>query len=124
MSRTVLICDDALFMRKLINQVMTSGGFEVVGEAEDGSEAVDKYQTLKPDLVTMDLMMPQMNGIDAVREIMKLDSTACIIMCSSVGQEALVTEAMEAGARGYLVKPFQPPQLLAVAERALNAEGL
>lgn len=122
MSRTVLICDDALFMRKLINQVMTSGGFEVVGEAEDGSEAVDKYQTLKPDLVTMDIMMPQMNGIDAVREIMKLDSTACIIMCSSVGQEALVTEAMEAGARGYLVKPFQPPQLLAVAERALNAE--
>ncbi len=122
MSRTVLICDDALFMRKLINQVMTSGGFEVVGEAEDGSEAVDKYQTLKPDLVTMDLMMPQMNGIDAVREIMKLDSTACIIMCSSVGQEALVTEAMEAGARGYLVKPFQPPQLLAVAERALDAE--
>ena len=122
MSRTVLICDDALFMRKLINQVMTSGGFEVVGEAEDGSEAVDKYQTLKPDLVTMDLVMPQMNGIDAVREIMKLDSTACIIMCSSVGQEALVTEAMEAGARGYLVKPFQPPQLLAVAERALNAE--
>lgn len=122
MSRTVLICDDALFMRKLINQVMTSGGFEVVGEAEDGSEAVDQYQTLKPDLVTMDLMMPQMNGIDAVREIMKLDSTACIIMCSSVGQEALVTEAMEAGARGYLVKPFQPPQLLAVAERALNAE--
>lgn len=122
MSRTVLICDDALFMRKLINQVMTSGGFEVVGEAEDGSEAVDKYQTLKPDLVTMDLMMPQMNGIDAVREIMKLDSTACVIMCSSVGQEALVTEAMEAGARGYLVKPFQPPQLLAVAERALNAE--
>lgn len=122
MSRTLLICDDALFMRKLINQVMTSGGFEVVGEAEDGSEAVDKYQTLKPDLVTMDLMMPQMNGIDAVREIMKLDSTACIIMCSSVGQEALVTEAMEAGARGYLVKPFQPPQLLAVAERALDAE--
>ena len=122
MSRTVLICDDALFMRKLINQVMTSGGLEVVGEAEDGSEAVDKYQTLKPDLVTMDLMMPQMNGIDAVREIMKLDSTACVIMCSSVGQEALVTEAMEAGARGYLVKPFQPPQLLAVAERALNAE--
>jgi len=118
----VLICDDALFMRKLINQVMTSGGFEVVGEAEDGSEAVDKYQTLKPDLVTMDLVMPQMNGIDAVREIMKLDSTACIIMCSSVGQEALVTEAMEAGARGYLVKPFQPPQLLAVAERALDAE--
>ena len=122
MSRTVLICDDALFMRKLINQVMTSGRFEVVGEAEDGSEAVDKYQTLKPDLVTMDLMMPQMNGIDAVREIMKLNSTACIIMCSSVGQEALVTSAMEAGARGYLVKPFQPPQLLAVAERALNAE--
>ena len=122
MSRTVLICDDALFMRKLINQVMTSGGFEVVGEAEDGSEAVDKYQTLKPDLVTMDLMMPEMNGIDAVREIVQRDSTACLIMVSSVGQEALVTEAMEAGARGYLVKPFQPPQLLAVAERALDAE--
>ena len=122
MSRTVLICDDALFMRKLIHQAMTSGGFEVVGEAEDGSEAVDKYQRLKPDLVTMDLMMPKINGIDAVREIMKRDSTACIIMCSSVGQESLVTEAMKAGARGYLVKPFQPPQLLAAVERALNAE--
>ncbi len=122
MSRTVLICDDAMFMRKLIHQVMTSGGFEVVGEAEDGSEAVDKYQTLKPDLVTMDLMMPQMSGIDVVREIMKRDSNACIIMCSSVCQEALVTEAMKAGARGYVVKPFQSPQLLAAAERALGAE--
>ena len=122
MSRTVLICDDALFMRKLIHRVMTSGGFEVVGEAENGSEAVDKYQTLQPDLVTMDLIMPKMNGIDAVREIMKRDSTACIIMCSSVGQEAFVTEAMKEGARGYLVKPFQPPQLLAAAERALKPD--
>ncbi len=122
MSRTVLIRDDAMFMRKLIHQVMTDGGFEVVGEAEDGSEAVDKYQLLKPDLVTMDLMMPEMGGIDAVREIMKRDSTACVIMCSSVGQEELVTEAMKAGARGYVVKPFQPSELLAAAEHALNAE--
>lgn len=122
MSRTVLICDDALFMRKVIDQAMTSGGFEVVGEAETGSEAVDKYQTLKPDVVIMDLMMPGMTGIEALREIMKRDPTACIIMCSSVGNEALVTEAMKAGARDYIVKPFQPRLLLAAAERALVPE--
>ena len=120
MSRTVLICDDALFMRKLIAQVLTHGDFDVVGEAETGVEAVEKYEQLKPDLVTMDIMMPEMTGIDALRQIMKSDPTACIIMCSSVGQDALIKEAVEAGAKGYVVKPFQPAQLLDAVQKALE----
>ncbi len=122
MGRSVLICDDALFMRTLIRRIMTNGGFEVVGEAGTGNEAVDMYQELKPDLVTMDLMMPgDIGGIDAVREIKKRDALACVLMCSSVGQAELVTEAMKAGAKGYLVKPFTPAQLQEAAENALRA---
>ena len=121
MGRSVLICDDAVFMRNIIRRVMTTGGFEVVGEAATGSEAVDMYQELKPDLVTMDLMMPgELGGIDAVREILKRDALACVLMCSSVGQDELVTEAMKAGAKGYLVKPFLPAQLQDAAESALR----
>ena len=122
MGRSVLICDDALFMRTLIRRIMTNGGFEVVGEAGTGNEAVDMYQELKPDLVTMDLRMPgEIGGIDAVREIKKHDALACVLMCSSVGQAELVTEAKKAGAKGYLVKPFTPPQLQEAAENALRA---
>ncbi len=121
-SRTVLICDDAIFMRRLIAQVMTQAGFEVIGEAENGLQAIRKYQELRPDVVTMDLLMPEMTGIDAVRQIIKDDSDACIVMCSSMGQEALTTEAMEAGARSWVVKPFSPPQLVDAIESALQLE--
>ncbi len=123
MSRSVLICDDAIFMRMVIGQVMTQAGFEIIGEAEDGLQAVDKYQELRPDVVTMDLLMPEMTGIDAVREIIKYDSDACIVMCSSIGQEALITEAMEAGAMSWVVKPFRPPQLLDAIESALQSRS-
>ena len=121
-SRTVLICDDALFMRRLIRHAMTKAGFEVVGEAETGLRAIDRYRELRPDVVTMDLLMPEMTGIDAVREIIKYDSDACIVMCSSIGQDALTTQAMEAGARSWVVKPFSPPQLLDAVESALQLE--
>ncbi len=123
MSRSVLICDDAIFMRMVIGQVMTQAGFEIIGEAEDGLQAVDKYQELRPDVVTMDLLMPEMTGIDALREIIKYDSDACIVMCSSIGQEALITEAMEAGAMSWVVKPFRPPQLLDAIESALQSRS-
>ena len=109
-----------MFMRMLIGQVMTQAGFEVIGQAEDGLQAIDKYQELRPDVVTMDLLMPKMTGIDAVREIIKHDSDACIVMCSSIGEDALITEAMEAGASSWVVKPFRPPQLLDAIESALQ----
>ncbi len=110
-------------MRMVIGQVMTQAGFEIIGEAEDGLQAVDKYQELRPDVVTMDLLMPEMTGIDALREIIKYDSDACIVMCSSIGQEALITEAMEAGAMSWVVKPFRPPQLLDAIESALQSRS-
>ena len=108
MSHTVLVCDDAIFMRTMISDILQQSGFEVVGEAETGVEAVAQYRKLKPDLVTMDIVMPDMGGIDAVREITKFDPNARILMCSAMGQQALVVEAIQAGAKDFVVKPFQP----------------
>jgi len=112
LSHTVLICDDAIFMRTMVGDILTQAGFEVVGEAETGVQAVEKYQQLRPDLVTMDIVMPDMGGIDAVREICKLDPNAKILMCSAMGQQALVVEAIQAGAKDFVVKPFQPSRVL------------
>ncbi len=120
MSNTVLVCDDAIFMRTMINDILSQAGFEVVGEAETGLQAVEKYQQLKPDLVTMDIVMPDMGGIDAVREIIKVDPEARILMCSAMGQQALVVEAIEAGAKDFVVKPFQPSRVLEAVERVLG----
>ena len=96
MSHTVLVCDDAIFMRTMIADILSSAGYEVVGEAETGAQAVQKYRELKPDLVTMDIVMPDMGGIEAVREICKDDPDAKILMCSAMGQQALVVEAIQA----------------------------
>ena len=120
MNRTVLICDDAIFMRTMISDILTQAGFEVVGEAESGSQAVEKYRSLKPDLVTMDIVMPDMGGIDAVREICKDDPEARILMCSAMGQQALVVEAIQAGAKDFVVKPFQPSRVLEAVQRVLG----
>ncbi len=120
MSQTVLICDDAIFMRTMIGDILTQAGFQIVGEAETGVQAVEKYRTLKPDLVTMDIVMPDMGGIDAVREIMKEDPGAKILMCSAMGQQALVIEAIQAGARDFVVKPFQPSRVLEAVQRVLG----
>ena len=120
MSQTVLICDDAIFMRTMIGDILTQAGFQIVGEAETGVQAVEKYRTLKPDLVTMDIVMPDMGGIDAVREIMKEDPGAKILMCSAMGQQALVIEAIQAGARDFVVKPFQPSRVLEAIQRVLG----
>ena len=120
MSHTVLICDDAIFMRTMVSDILQQAGFEVVGEAESGLQAIEKYRALRPDLVTMDIVMPDMGGIDAVREITKLDPQARVLMCSAMGQQALVVEALQAGAKDFVVKPFQPSRVLEAVERILS----
>ena len=119
MSHTVLVCDDAIFMRTMISDILSQAGFEIVGEAESGLQAVEKYKVLKPDLVTMDIVMPDMGGIEAVREICKGDPEARILMCSAMGQQALVVEAIQAGAKDFVVKPFQPSRVLEAVQRVL-----
>jgi len=116
----VLVCDDAIFMRTMISDILSQAGFEVVGEAESGSQAVEKYRVLKPDLVTMDIVMPDMGGIEAVREICKTDPEAKIPMCSAMGQQALVVEAIQTGAKDFVVKPFQPSRVLEAVQRVLG----
>jgi len=118
-NQTVLVCDDAIFMRTMISDILSQAGFEVVGEAESGLQAVEKYRMLKPDLVTMDIVMPDMGGIEAVREICKNDPEAKILMSSAMGQQALVVEAIQAGAKDFVVKPFQPSRVLEAVQRVL-----
>ena len=120
MSHTVLVCDDAIFMRTMISDILQQAGFEVVGEAESGRQAVEKYFQLKPDLVTMDIVMPDMGGIDAVRAITQRDPAARVLMCSAMGQQALVVEAIQAGAKDFVVKPFQPSRVLEAVQRVLG----
>ena len=120
MSQSVLICDDAIFMRTMLSDILQQAGFDVVGEAETGAQAVARYRELRPDLVTMDIVMPDMCGIDAVREITKLDPAARILMCSAMGQQALVIEAIQAGAKDFVVKPFQPSRVLEAIQRVLS----
>ncbi|MCD6449112.1 MAG: response regulator [Thermotogaceae bacterium] len=112
MGKKVLIVDDAAFMRMLLKDIVTKAGYEVVGEAANGKEAVEKYKELKPDVVTMDITMPEMNGIEAVKEIKKVDPNAKIIMVSAMGQQAMVIEAIQAGAKDFIVKPFQPARVI------------
>ena len=120
MNSTVLICDDAIFMRTMIGDILRQAGFQVVGEAENGQQAIDKYRALRPDFVTMDIVMPEMGGIDAVKEIIREDPQAKILMCSAMGQQALVIEAIQAGARDFVVKPFQPSRVLEAVQRVLG----
>ncbi|WP_139492740.1 response regulator [Brevibacillus dissolubilis] len=107
----VLIVDDAAFMRQMLAQ-MLSGEHEVCGEATTGVEAIEKYKEVQPDIVTMDITMPDMMGTEAVREILKLDPTAKIVMCSAMGQRHMVLEAMKLGAKDFIVKPFQKDNIL------------
>jgi len=120
MAPTVLIVDDALFMRMMIKDILKNAGIDVVGEAENGLEAVDKYGRLKPDLVTMDIVMPEMDGIEAAKQILGKDPAARIIMCSAMGQQPLVVEALEAGAKDFIVKPFQPSKVIETVRKTLE----
>ncbi|MCG0274576.1 MAG: response regulator [Thermosediminibacteraceae bacterium] len=116
----ILIVDDAAFMRMMIKDILTKNGFEVVGEAENGAVAVEKYKALNPSLVVMDITMPEMDGIEAVRRIKEIDPNAKIIMCSAMGQQAMVIDAIQAGARDFIVKPFQPDRVVEAVKKALS----
>ena len=117
----ILIVDDTMFMRTLLKNILFSGGHDIVNKAADGAEALAKYQELKPDLVTMDVVMPKVNGIEALKAIKAADPAAKVIMCTAVGQEQMVKLAVKSGARGYIVKPFQAPKVLEEVKNVLSA---
>jgi len=120
MGKRILVVDDAAFMRMMIKDILTKNGYEVCAEAEDGLKAVEKYVKEKPDLVMMDITMPNMNGIEAVREIMKIDPAANVVICSAMGQQAMVIEAIQAGAKDFIVKPFQADRVLETVRKILR----
>ncbi len=117
MPKRVLIVDDAAFMRMLLKDIVTKAGYEVAGEAANGVEAVEKYKELRPDVVTMDITMPEMNGIEAIKKIREFDPNAKIIVCSAMGQQAMVIEAIQAGAKDFIVKPFQHSRVVEALQK-------
>ncbi len=122
MKARVLIADDASFMRQMIREIIEPEGYEVVGEATDGVEAVEQYESLHPDIVTMDIVMPKRSGIDAVKGIIERSPGAAIVMCSALGQETLVMEALQAGAKDFIVKPFKPESVLSTLKKVTEKE--
>ncbi len=120
MANKILIVDDAAFMRMMIKDILSKNGYEVVGEAADGAQAVEKYKELNPDLVTMDITMPEKDGIAALKEIKAMDGAAKIIMCSAMGQQSMVIDAIQAGAKDFIVKPFQADRVLEAISKALS----
>ncbi|HEY4601566.1 MAG TPA: response regulator [Cerasibacillus sp.] len=120
MGKRILIVDDAAFMRMMIKDILTKNGFEVIGEAQDGAQAVEKYEELSPDLVTMDITMPEMDGITALKKIREKDPAAKIIMCSAMGQQAMVIDAIQAGAKDFIVKPFQADRVIEAIQKVLE----
>ncbi|SFA73934.1 MULTISPECIES: response regulator [unclassified Bacillus (in: firmicutes)] len=120
MAHKILIVDDAAFMRMMIKDILSKNGYDVVGEAADGAQAVEKYKETQPDLVTMDITMPEMDGIASLKEIKKINPAAKVIMCSAMGQQAMVIDAIQAGAKDFIVKPFQADRVLEAIAKALN----
>ena len=116
----IMVVDDAAFMRMMLKDILTKGGHEVIGEAENGLKAVDRYKELSPELVLMDITMPEMDGIGAVRQIRAIDPNAKIIMCSAMGQQAMVLESIQAGARDFIVKPFQADRIIEAVSKAVG----
>lgn len=119
MGTRVLIVDDALFMRKMLRDIVESGGYEVIGEAENGQDAIDKTTALQPDIVLMDIVMPDLGGIDALKRIRSVSPETTVVMCSAMGQKVLIEEALHAGAANFIIKPFQPEEVLEVLESTL-----
>ena len=116
----ILLVDDAAFMRMMIRDILEQNGFHVVAEAKDGMSAIEQYKKYKPDIVTMDITMPDMDGIKAVEEIKKIDSCAKIIMCTAMGQQAMVIDAIRAGAKDFIVKPFEESQVLEAINKVIG----
>ncbi|MDP2181540.1 MAG: response regulator [Actinomycetota bacterium] len=122
MSRTILVVDDAAFMRMMIRDILAKEGY-VIHEAVNGRDAVEKYGEVRPDLVTMDITMPEMNGLEALREIRSGDSSARVLMVSAMGQQRMIVEALESGAMDFLVKPFQPTKVLETVKKCLQSQA-
>ncbi|WZL74854.1 response regulator [Clostridiaceae bacterium 35-E11] len=120
MSKGILVVDDAAFMRMMIKDVLTKYGYEILGEAENGAKAIEKYKELKPELIIMDITMPEVDGIQAVKEIKKIDPNAKIVMCSAMGQQAMVIEAIQAGASDFIVKPFQADRVIEAVKKVVG----
>ena len=120
MAKNILVVDDAAFMRMMIKDILTKNGYNVVGEAENGAKAMEKYNELKPDLVLMDITMPEVDGIQALKNIMAEDANAKIIMCSAMGQQAMVIEAIQSGAKDFIVKPFQADRVLEAVKKVIG----
>ena len=120
MAKNILICDDAAFMRMMIKDILTKNGYNIAGEAENGLKAVEKYNETKPDLVLMDITMPEMDGIQALKQIRATDPSACVIMCSAMGQQAMVIEAIQSGAKDFIVKPFQAERVLEAVKKVVG----
>jgi two-component system chemotaxis response regulator CheY len=120
MSQGILVVDDAAFMRMMVKDILTKNGYTVLGEAENGQKAIEKYKELNPDLVIMDITMPEVDGIQAVKEIKKIDPNAKIVMCSAMGQQAMVIESIQAGARDFIVKPFQADRVIEAVKKVLG----
>ena len=118
--KRVMVCDDAAFMRMMIKDILVKNGYEIAAEAENGLKAVEQYQDAKPDLVLMDITMPEVDGIEAVRRIKALDPNANVIMCSAMGQQAMVIEAIQAGAKDFIVKPFQADRVLEAVRKVIG----
>jgi two-component system chemotaxis response regulator CheY len=116
----IMVVDDAAFMRKMLTDALAGGGHEIVGEAANGLEAVERYREVRPDVTTLDITMPEKDGLDALLEILAYDPSARIVMCSALGQESKVLEAIKSGAKDFVVKPFQPERVLAAVGKALN----
>ena len=120
MAKNILICDDAAFMRMMIKDILTKNGYNVVGEAENGKVAVDKYAELNPDLVLMDITMPEMDGIEALKAIRAKEPNAAVLMCSAMGQQAIVIEAIQSGAKDFIVKPFQAERVIEAVKKVIG----
>lgn len=120
MNKKILIVDDAAFMRMMIKDILTRSGYEIIGEAENGARAVEKFKEMLPDLVIMDITMPEVDGIQAVKDIKSIDDNAKIIMCSAMGQQAMVIESIQAGAKDFIVKPFQADRVVDAVKRILG----
>ena len=120
MAKNILICDDAAFMRMMIKDILTKNGYNIAGEAENGAKAVEKYNETKTDLVLMDITMPEMDGIQALKKIKEGDPNATVIMCSAMGQQAMVIEAIQSGAKDFIVKPFQAERVLEAVKKVVG----